>query len=110
MNRLEELHRAMTDHQIDLVNNYIQGERVYKSHTTRREREDVSFSMIHTINEACGIHSDGLSMGTIDPAGYKREKKRREGYWKKVNAGKITDTRRGYDKYRSTTKERNEYK
>ena len=101
MSRLKELQRTLLDYQIDLVNNYLQGERVLKSHSTRREREDVSFSMIHLINDACGIHSDGLSLGTLNPAGYKRDKKRRERYWRKVNTGKITDTRRGFDKYRT---------
>ena len=100
----EEAQRSMLDYQIDLVNNYIKGDRVMKSQTTRREREDVSFSMIYVINDACGIHSDGISMGTIEPMRYKREKQRRKRYWEKVNAGKITDTRRGYDKYRTNTK------
>ena len=90
----------MLDYTIEYVNRFVKGERVFKSRSTRREREDVSYSMIQLINDACGIHSDGISFGEIYPARYKREKKRRERYWKKVNDGKITDSRRGYDKYR----------
>ena len=105
MSLLKELRESMRDHQIALVNKYIQGERVYKSRTTRREREDVSYSMIHLINDDCGIHSDGITAGEFFPSRYKREKKRRERYWRKVNTGKITDSRRGFDKYRENEKQ-----
>lgn len=104
MSRLEELQRSIFDYQIGIVNKYLQGERVHKSRSTRREREDVSFSMIHLINDVCGIHSDGIIVGEIYSGRYKREKKHRERYWGKVNTGKISDTRRGFDKYRSNEK------
>ena len=100
VSRLKELQESIIDHQIDEVNRYIQGERVKKSLSTRREREDVSFSMIHLINDVCGVHSDGITVGEIFPARHKREKKRRARYWKKANTGEIIDTRRGFDKYR----------
>ena len=90
----------MVDYEIEIINRFINGERVFKSRSTRREREDVSFSVIHLINDVCGIHSDGIPVGELYPSRYKREKKRRERYWKKVNNGKIIDSRRGYDKYR----------
>ena len=100
VSRLKELHESIIDHQIDEVNRYLCGERVNKSHSTRREREDVTYSMIYLINSVCGIHSDGIVAGEFYPARRKREKQRRERYWKKVHDGKITDTRRGFDKYR----------
>ena len=98
--RIDIIRTELVDYQIGIINRFINGERVFKSHTTRREREDVSYSMIHLINDVCGIHSDGIPVGEIYPSRYKREKKRREKYWKKANAGKIIDSRRGYDKYR----------
>ena len=99
------LKESLDDYLILMVNKYIQGEWIHKSRTVRRECEDVSYSMIHLINDACGIHSDGIELGEIYPARYKREKKRRKRYWKRVNDGKSTDTRRGFAKYRRTERE-----
>lgn len=100
--RFEDIRERMVDNDCELVNRYIKGERVIKSLSTRRERVNITAVLEILIKDACGIHSDGISLGTINPAGYKREKKHRERYWKKVHAGEITDTRRGYDKYRRT--------
>jgi len=90
----------MTDYEINIINSYLKGTRCFKSQTTRIERYGVTSMMIHLINEACGIHSDGIAVGTLDIGGYKREIKRREKYWKHVHNGETVDTRRGYDKYR----------
>ena len=92
----------MIDREIEHVNKYIAGEHVMLSRGTRRERENVTAIMMMLIEKACGIHTDGIEVGIIYPAMYKREKRRREKYWKRVNAGEITDTRRGYEKYRRT--------
>ena len=100
MSRLQLFHEQMKDWQIEQVNRYLKGEHIKSSRGTRREREDVTYYMIDVIESECGIHSDGIPVGEIYPSRYKREKKRRERFWKKVNAGKIIDSRRGYDKYR----------
>ena len=97
---MQGLIENMIDREIEQVNKYIAGEHVMLSRGTRRERENITAIMMMLIEKGCGIHTDGIDVGTINIAGYKREKRRREKYWKKVNAGEITDTRRGFDKYR----------
>jgi len=99
MNRLELIREKMKDWEIDQVNKYLKGEHVHYKRG-RYERQHVAACLTSAIETECGIHSKGISVGTIYLDAYKKEVKRRKRYWDRVQAGETTDTQRGFDKER----------
>lgn len=109
MNRLERIREQMLDWEIDQVNRYLKGEHVH-SKRGRHERWHVAACLVGAIERACGIHTKGISVGTIHLGAYKKEVKRRKKYWDRVIAGESTDSRRGFDKERAEAQRRRNQK
>lgn len=80
MNRLERMREEMKDWEIDQVNRYLKGERVHYKRG-RYERQHVAACLTSAIESECGIHSKGISVGTIYLGAYKKEVKRIKRYW-----------------------------
>lgn len=89
---------SMYDSMAEEVNAYIKGEKCRSNRGG--ERYHIRILMMMVIENACGIHSNGIAVGRIDFAQYKKEVRRRKRYWDRVRAGETIDTRRGFDRER----------
>lgn len=105
MNRLQRIREHMKDWEIDQVNRYLKGEHVHYKRG-RYERQHVACCLTSAIENECGIHAKGISVGTIYLGAYKKEVKRRKRYWDRVLAGETTDSQRGFDRERKDAKAR----
>lgn len=107
MNRLGRMREEMKDWEIDQVNRYLKGDHVHYKRG-RYERQHVAACLTSAIESECGIHTKGISVGTIYLGAYKKEVRRIKKYWDRVVAGESTNTQRGFEKERIEAERRAE--
>jgi hypothetical protein len=91
MSILQRAFEEMTDFELHLVNEYIQGTNKRNYRGPRYEEMDARSAMETLIRKACHIQEVGIELGSINYGMYLREKRRLKKPIKK-NTDKLTST------------------